>query len=237
LSPGCRNCWAARAAGTLQTSTDNPLHSGTTILKGGRHIYTGHITELSPGHQKWREPRKGADELFWVADMSELFLPERSKEVIDRTIGTLAMSNHFVLILTKLPEEMAAYFNAQPAIIQQRWRKKFLLGFSAENPEWFDRRWPPMRALAQAGWFIFVSIAPMLAPVTLPDDLLTLGKRCWVICSGEEGSREHVRYMSSTWARAVRDQCRDAGIPFFLKQMSGEKPIPPDLFIREFPAL
>jgi protein gp37 len=169
--------------------------------------------------------------------MSELFLPERSKEVLDRTIGTLAMSRHHVLILTKLPEQMAAYFNAQPTIIQQRWRKKFLLGFSAENQEWFDRRWPPMRALAQQGWYIFVSIAPMIGTVKLPIDLLTLGKRTWVICSGEQGPSAHVRYMSSTWARGVRDQCADFDVPFFLKQMSGEKPIPPDLFIREFPAL
>jgi protein gp37 len=170
--------------------------------------------------------------------MSELFLPERPKEVIDRTIGTLAMSRHHVLILTKLPEEMARYFNAQPANIQRRWREKFLLGFSAENQEWFDRRWPPpMRDLAQQGWFIFASIAPMLGPVLLPNDFLTLGERCWVIVSGEQGLREHVRYMSSSWARAVRDQCADAGVPFFLKQMSGEKPIPPDLLIRQFPAL
>jgi protein gp37 len=129
---------------------------------------------------------------------------------------------------------MAAYFNSQPTIIQQRWRRKLLLGFSAENQDWFDLRWPPMRELAQQGWFIFVSIAPMLGPVRLPDDLLALGKRCWVICSGEEG--KYARPMNPDWARAVRDQCA-AGVPFFMKQMSGKRPIPPDLLIWQFPAL
>jgi protein gp37 len=42
--------------------------------------------------------------------------------------------------------------------------------------------------------------------------------------------------MHPNWARAVRDQCRKAGIPFFMKQMAKGAPIPPDLQIREFPS-
>jgi protein gp37 len=45
--------------------------------------------------------------------------------------------------------------------------------------------------------------------------------------------------MDEAWARALRDACREAGAPFFMKQMSGAmKPLPPipaDLLIREFP--
>jgi protein gp37 len=44
--------------------------------------------------------------------------------------------------------------------------------------------------------------------------------------------------MDPAWARAIRDQCVAAGIPFFMKQMApSEKPIPPDLQIRQFPTL
>src|SRR5262249_16290915 len=163
----------------------------------------------------------GRPSLLWVADMSELFLPGRPPEVLDRTISRLAWPDHIIgLILTKLPERMAAYFNAQPASVQQRWRKKLWLGFSAGNQFCFDKRWPHMRRLAEQGWFVFVSIAPMIAPVTLPDDFLRLAR--WVICSGEQGPREHVRYMSPSWARDVRDQCVAAGVPFFMRQMSGK---------------
>ncbi|MBV1704845.1 MAG: DUF5131 family protein [Hyphomicrobiales bacterium] len=37
------------------------------------------------------------------------------------------------------------------------------------------------------------------------------------------------------WARAIRDQCADAGVAFFMKQMARKAPIPPDLMVREFP--
>jgi hypothetical protein len=45
--------------------------------------------------------------------------------------------------------------------------------------------------------------------------------------------------MKIEWLRQLRDQCKAASIPFFMKQMSGripgKVPIPPDLMIREFP--
>jgi len=47
------------------------------------------------------------------------------------------------------------------------------------------------------------------------------------------------RPMKIEWARQLRDQCKAASIPFFMKQTSGripgKVPIPPDLMIREFP--
>jgi protein gp37 len=95
-----------------------------------------------------------------------------------------------------------------------------------------------VRPLAEAGWFVFVSIAPMLAPVTLPPDFLALGKRTWCIVSGEQrvpGTRP--RYMDPDWARAVRDQCRKANVAFFMKQMAKGGYIPPDLQIRQFPSI
>jgi protein gp37 len=91
-----------------------------------------------------------------------------------------------------------------------------------------------MRELAESGWTIFVSIAPMIGPVTLPPDFL--GSVRWAIVGGEQGHHLHVRYMNPSWARAVCDRCEAAGIPFFMKQMSGQRPIPPDLQIRQMPA-
>jgi protein gp37 len=88
--------------------------------------------------------------------------------------------------------------------------------------------------LAERGYLVFVSIAPILDRVVLPDDFLRLGR--WVIVNGEEGPHHVIRPMEASWARAVRDQCRAAGIPFFLRGMGGKRPIPPDLQIRQFPA-
>lgn len=59
----------------------------------------------------------------------------------------------------------------------------------------------------------FWSVEPMLAdlgeiPVELMPD--------WIICGGESGP--DARPMHPEWARALRDQCADAGVPFLFKQ-------------------
>jgi protein gp37 len=59
----------------------------------------------------------------------------------------------------------------------------------------------------------------------------------WVICGGESGKR--ARPMDVTWAKWLMEQCRYANVPFFMKQMGGERkpfrPIPESLLVREFP--
>jgi protein gp37 len=223
---------------------DVPLYRDTTKFKGGRYLFNGTLRDWPPGHPEWTFPLrwKGAAQpllgpempsLIFVGDMTEIFLPERPQAVIDRTLGTLASSDHIGLVLTKLPERMATYILAQPIVTQRRWRQKFWLGFSAEDQAHFDLRWPVMRALA--GWTIFVSVAPMIEPVQLPDDFLALGR--WVIVSGEQGPHHDCRPMDLEWARALRDQCASAGIAFYMKQLSMKQPIPPDLLIRQFPAI
>jgi protein gp37 len=238
LTSGCNNCWAAQDA-PLQIAAGNPLYVGTTtISKDGRRVFNGTLTHWPRNHPLWRlpqhlkRPASGKPLPIWACATSELFLPGRPKWVLDRTFGRLAASDHIPLILTKLPKQLAAYVNAQPARVQERWKKKFWLGFSAETQGDFNKRWPHMRALAQQGWSVFVSLAPLIGPVHLPDDFLKLAK--WVIVSGEEGPHAFLRNMNPRWARAVRDQCAGR-IPFFLKQMSHDMPIPPGLDIKEFP--
>jgi protein gp37 len=133
---------------------------------------------------------------------------------------------------------MAAYFDALDPRTVRVWKPKLWLGFSAETQECFDRRWPDIRPFAEAGWFVYVVIAPMLASVILPPDFLALGKRTWVICYGEceQITPEECRPMETDWARAVRNQCRTAGIPFFIRAMHSGAYVPPDLQIREFPS-
>lgn len=57
------------------------------------------------------------------------------------------------------------------------------------------------------------------------------------IVGGESGPK--ARPMHPDWARSLRDQCKDAGVPFFMKQMGGTRkpfaPIPDDLEIKQFP--
>ena len=45
----------------------------------------------------------------------------------------------------------------------------------------------------------------------------------WIICGGESGP--NARPMHPDWARSVRDQCAEAGVPFFFKQWGEFLPI------------
>jgi protein gp37 len=174
--------------------------------------------------------------LIFVGDMCDLFHEDRSTSNIDEVIATVAASRHIGQILTKRADAMAAYFaTPRPQETVRHWQQKIWLGFSAERQAEFDSRWAHVRQLAGSGWTVFTSIAPMLAPVVLPAELLAYGERVWVICSGEQG--RGARWMNPSWARALRDQCAASGVPFFLLQMGSGKPIPADLFVRQFPAV
>jgi protein gp37 len=168
--------------------------------------------------------------------MADLFY-KRPTAVIDRVCATIALSDHIGLLLTKRTRRMAEYFAAQSPRTVRRWQLQLMLGFSAERQQEFDSRWADVRPLANADWMTFVSLAPMIGPVRPPDDFLALGSRTWVIVAGEQGPHARCRDMDPDWARAVRDQCKEAGVRFFLKQMAKGAPIPPDLQIREFPSV
>jgi protein gp37 len=256
VSDGCKNCYAAKQAATLhQEATASrqvvPLYDGTVKrVKGGRYVFNGRLTAFKPKHRGWTWPLRwpgaqipllgpGEPSLIFVGDMTDVFYDSRPKSLIDRTLGTIALSEHIGMLLTKRPDRMAEYFAAAQlqSSALSRWQRHLWLGFSAERQKEFDLRWEPVRALAARGWTVFVSIAPMLAPVTLPPDFLALGARGWAIVSGEQGPHDRCRDMDPDWARAVRDQCADARVPFFCKQMARRAPIPLDLFVRQFPAV
>lgn len=47
----------------------------------------------------------------------------------------------------------------------------------------------------------------------------------WVVCGGESGAR--ARLTHPDWARLLRDQCKEAGVPFFFKQTGLWQPLAP----------
>jgi protein gp37 len=107
---------------------------------------------------------------------------------------------------------------------------------SVEDQKRADDRIPHLLATPAA--VRFVSAEPLLGHVDLrflqPRDLDTEidslrgthgvyrphGGRCarldWVIAGGESGPK--ARPMQPKWARSLRDQCANSGVPFFFKQ-------------------
>ena len=255
-SPGCANCWPMKWNNSHTHPTETVYtYAVTKEAKRGRRKWTGILTALRDGDEMWNLPLThpgvenpalgpGKPNLISVVYQGDLFvearvkgqLRKRPKKDIDRVCATIAVSKHIGLLLTKYTPQMAAYFDELDPRTVRVWKPKLWLGFSAENQECFDRRWSDIRPFAEAGWFVYVVIAPMLGSVILPPDFLALGK--WVICYGEceQINRDECRPMDADWARAVLKQCRAAGIPFFMRAMHTGAYVPPDLQIREFPS-
>ena len=97
------------------------------------------------------------------------------------------------------------------------------LGVSVEDQRRADERIPDLLATPAA--VRFLSCEPLLGPVDLGELqaglpvnawLTWLDKVDWVIAGGESGPG--ARPMHPDWARSIRDQCADAGVPFHFKQ-------------------
>ena len=117
------------------------------------------------------------------------------------------------------------------------------LGTSVENQVTVNERTLPLRLTpAAVRW---MSIEPLLEPIYLLKPVIVYSPESfepskeylhplnWVVVGGESGPG--YRPMDPDWARSIRDECAVAGVPFFMKQMAGKKPIPDDLKIRQFP--
>ena len=93
------------------------------------------------------------------------------------------------------------------------------LGVSAENQAMADLRIPLLLKTPAAARFI--SAEPLLGRIDA-DTWLGLGLIDWVIAGGESGPG--ARPMHPLWAQMLRDQCRNAGVPFFFKQWGAWRP-------------
>jgi protein gp37 len=120
------------------------------------------------------------------------------------------------------------------------------LGVSVENQDYADERVPDLLKAPAA--VRFLSCEPLLGPVDLLGiwgewsclhDGLDNGSAGgaaidWVIVGGESGPRARDNDFLTN-ARALRDQCAAAGVPFFGKQNVRKLPLPDDLMVRQFP--
>jgi len=116
------------------------------------------------------------------------------------------------------------------------------LGVSTERQQEADERIPHLLATPAA--VRFISAEPLLGPINLSQHLegheehgvdmtREVGSRVgacigwtpgldWVIVGGESG--HGARPMDPEWALSIRDQCDQAGVPFFFKQWGSHVP-------------
>ena len=208
ISEGCAHCYAKRMANRLRGRYGYPADDPFKV--------TMHPDRLGqPSH--WGKPR-----MVFVASMGDLFHKDVPYyfllAVLDRIRDT---PRHVFQVLTKRPGRARSAtrwtstleYNAERQHIARMWPLPNLwLGVSAENQErWEERK---REFFLTPAVVHFLSYEPALGPLVLSED--DLRQLDWVICGGESGPG--ARPMPPDWARALRDQCVNAGIPYFFKQ-------------------
>jgi protein gp37 len=231
ISEGCRNCYAERMANRQAamcragSNTDSAIcYRAATHENGGWNGTTHLIDSAIKKPMGWKKPRA-----IFVNSMGDLFHENTSDEWIDQVFAVMALfPQHLFIVLTKRAERMEKYISggvmnkdtmARVAIeaskikvpVSVKWPlPNVWMGVTAENQEMYDSR--IRHLLATPAAVRFVSGEPLLSEIHAD----YIGQLDWFIVGGESGPG--ARAMQPEWARALRDQCEAAGVPFFFKQ-------------------
>lgn len=164
------------------------------------------------GTPQWREaalkelPRIPSGSVVFVNSMSDTYHEGVSLETIQRVHDVIASYPDITfLLLTKRIER------ARELALELTWSPNIWIGTSVENRSVLHRLNDLIHIPAGGH---FVSVEPQLEEINLLG-YLHRGVD-WVICGGESGAGR--RYFDKNWARALRDECQQASVPFLFKQ-------------------
>jgi len=232
ISPACDNCYAEKwgARFGYKWGPGQPRHrtSASTWRQpllwnkkaaadlgawehGKRMYHEGWTDEqmAAHGYVKPTRPRVFCGSLCDVFDNA---VPQEWRNDLFRLIA--ATPNLDYLLLTKrIGNAERMIFNTAPYIPHDTvWPfKNVWIGATICNREEMLRDGPKLKAVPAAKYFW--SVEPMLGDLgEIPRELMP----DQIIVGGETG--KHARPMHPNWVRSLRDQCVDAGIPYFFKQ-------------------
>ena len=213
VSAGCANCYSLeRTIPRLQAIGQKKYANGTKFTVHEDAMYAP---------LKWKKGKR-----IFVNSVSDTFHAEMPNKILDRFFSEVVAEtpHHTYLILTKRPQNMEDYFLHHPDLLLPNvW-----LGVTAENQEWADRRLPILTQIDHR--MRFVSVEPMLGPVDLS---AYAGWLDWVIIGCESGPNR--RPVPTGAIGALILQCKQMGVPVFLKQMeiAGKVCSEPNIYIPE----
>lgn len=200
ISPGCAQCYAMGIAARFSRS--GLPFEGFAVMTPNGPRWTERIAligSLLEEPLRWKRPR-----LIFVNSMSDLFHEDLPEQDIQCVFDVMNRAHwHTYQILTKRSARLRELGPWLP------WAPHIWMGVSVENADVMYRIDDLRRSAAHIK---FLSIEPLLEPMPT----LNLIGIDWVILGGESG--RNARPMHVSWARGIRDQCVDAGIPFFFKQ-------------------
>jgi protein gp37 len=229
VSPGCAHCYMFRDQRRYGRDPE-------VVVRAAPATFDAPL--------RWKEPRR-----VFTCSWSDWF-HEAADDWRDEAWDIIRRTPHLTYqILTKRPEMIAGrlprdwgregYPNVWLGVSvesqRQDWRAAWLCQFpaavrfvSAEpllGPLWLTRVNPYRTSegrlqAEQRADFLGVDVLewPRHPPVFFVPGA-RIGRIDWVIVGGESGP--DARPMAIEWARRLRDECTDAGVAFFLKQLGG----------------
>jgi protein gp37 len=200
ISPGCKHCYAETFAERFRGVDGHPYEQGFDV-----RLVPHKLTEPF----LWPTPQ-----MVFVNSMSDLFQVGIPDDYVADVGRVMAKADwHVYQVLTKRADRLAEMLSGNlhfASRLQHIW-----WGVSVE-----DRKYglPRIDLLRSAPAKVrFLSIEPLLADL----GRINLSGIHWVIVGGESG--HGARPMKEAWVQSIRDQCEEAGVPFFFKQWGGRQ--------------
>ncbi len=241
VSPGCKYCYAVRIAHRFSWGR------GLTVIRSDRPAWSGQlhfVREKLDEPLRWRKPRR-----VFPCSGADLFHEGVPFEYVAAMFGVMAAARrHTFQVLTKRADRIPEFYewllngagsrgwvgltlhhHARQAGVSARLLEGALeepcpwplpnvwLGTSVENPDYLWRVERLLEVEAAVSW---VSAEPLLARIDFSPYLQGERKLGWVVVGGESGRIGYdCRPCAMEWIDEIKDQCLEARVPVFVKQL------------------
>jgi protein gp37 len=231
IHTGCDNCYAEKMAGRLGVAWGTGGTRRRTAESSWRRMLSWDRAAARAGERRrvfpsLCDPFEDRPELVrWRRDFFTL---------IDRT------PNLDWILLTKRPENARRMWpwnhlpDSPVGTEEQHHRYNVWIVYSASDQQTLKAGLPHLLRCRDLSPVLGLSLEPLIGPIDLK--LMTLDKLAsglgmdqakrmnwnkynpsWVVCGGESGPR--ARPCDVAWIRSIIRQCREAGVPCFVKQL------------------
>lgn len=225
INDACLNCYAE----SWSKRWDENLWGDDAYRKPIRSAFT----DLAKYQKK--AVKTGENRRVFVGSMMDIFerpMPliggGNTKELRDKLFNYISDGLYPNLLFLFLTKRVSNIRKMVPAEWLENPPANIMYGASVHDQDSYDNT---IRHLNVLKGNTFLSIEPQLGFIKLNKD----SNVKLIINGGESGPNR--RPFDLDWARYLRDQCYDYGIPFFFKQVDKVIPIPEDLMIQNFPKL
>lgn len=206
ISPGCKNCYAARMHRRLRAMGLEKYKKPFNKIV----MHWDYLEQITNELYEPYSPKKKKRNKIFINSMSDLFHKKITDQFIYQVLCLCDICPQYTFqILTKRAERLKD-FDYPPNV----W-----LGVTVENYLQTDR----IRQLLQTNAKVkFISCEPLLSNILFAEghEAFNFNELQWVIAGGETGPGK--REIRKRWVTDIRDACVREEVPFFFKQWSNK---------------